>query len=108
MMRRSAMSGDAIAFVPLGDIAPDVVISHMSDPRMGVHMPLLTGAWGDDDYVRFRAAKDACWQRDGLGHWALVPVLLVRWTTTGKRFLNIGLRPRKTVETYFSDSCFGS
>ena len=72
MMRRSAMSGDAIAFVPLGDIAPDVVISHMSDPRMGVHMPLLTGAWGDDDYVRFRAAKDACWQRDGLGHWAIL------------------------------------
>lgn len=62
----------SIRFASLGDIAPETVIAHMSDARMSVHMPLLDGPWGQDDYHRFMAAKDAYWQRDGLGHWAIL------------------------------------
>ena len=51
--------------VPLGDL-----VAHMSDPRLREHMPLLTGAWGEAEARAFVAAKEACWARDGLGHWA--------------------------------------
>lgn len=51
--------------VPLTDIA-----AHMSDPKVAEHMPLLTGAWDEAQAATFVAAKEACWQRDGLGHWA--------------------------------------
>jgi len=62
---------DAISFGSLDDIAPETLIAHMSDPRMAAHMPLLNGPWDQDDVARFMAAKKACWQRDGLGHWAI-------------------------------------
>lgn len=51
--------------VPLADL-----VAHMSDPRLRAHMPLLTGAWGEAEARSFVAAKEACWTRDGLGHWA--------------------------------------
>lgn len=51
--------------VPLGDL-----VAHMSDPRLREHMPLLTGAWGEAEARAFVVAKEACWARDGLGHWA--------------------------------------
>jgi len=44
----------------------------MSDPRLRAHMPLLTGTWGDAEAQGFVAAKEACWARDGLGHWAFL------------------------------------
>ncbi|GAB4511370.1 MAG: hypothetical protein Tsb0019_06780 [Roseibium sp.] len=44
----------------------------MSDPRMAEHMPLLTEPWDLAVAERFVAAKEACWQRDGLGHWAIL------------------------------------
>ncbi|WP_246149771.1 GNAT family N-acetyltransferase [Tritonibacter litoralis] len=44
----------------------------MSDPRVAVHLPLLTGAWDDAHSRDLVAAKEACWQRDGLGHWAIL------------------------------------
>jgi RimJ/RimL family protein N-acetyltransferase len=53
--------------VPLGDL-----VAHMSDPRLREHMPLLTGAWGEAEAQAFVAAKEACWARDGLGHWAFL------------------------------------
>ncbi len=59
-------------FVRLGDIAPAIIIAHMSDPRMAEHMPLLSGPWDHSDHARFMAAKDTCWLRDGLGHWAIL------------------------------------
>lgn len=62
---------DAISFGHLTDVAPATLIAHMSDPRMAAHMPLLEGPWDQDDVARFLTAKQACWQRDGLGHWAI-------------------------------------
>ena len=61
-----------IAFVRLSDIAPSAIAAHMSDPRVAEHMPLLTGVWDAEAAVAFVAGKEACWARDGLGHWAFL------------------------------------
>ncbi len=44
----------------------------MSDPRVAEHMPLLTFAWDDAAVKKFVAQKEECWNRDGLGHWAIL------------------------------------
>ncbi len=44
----------------------------MSDPRVAEHMPLLTFSWDERKAKEFVAAKEACWRRDGLGHWAFL------------------------------------
>jgi hypothetical protein len=44
----------------------------MSDPRVAEHMPLLTFEWDRPAVAKFVAAKEACWSRDGLGHWAIL------------------------------------
>ena len=61
-----------ITFARLPDIPVDALIAHMSDPRMGEHMPLLTSPWTRDTAESFVATKEACWHRDGLGHWAIL------------------------------------
>ena len=61
-----------LTFARLPDISPDDIITHMSDPRVAEHMPLLTYKWGYDTVTEFIAAKEACWRRDGLGHWAIL------------------------------------
>ncbi|MCY1127168.1 GNAT family N-acetyltransferase [Frigidibacter sp. RF13] len=64
--------GAEIDFVRLPSVAPEVILDHMSDPRMAEHMPLLTEPWTLETVAGFVAAKEACWQRDGLGHWAFL------------------------------------
>lgn len=44
----------------------------MNDPRMSEHMPLLQHGWDGARVAEFVAAKEACWARDGLGHWAFL------------------------------------
>jgi len=66
----SKPSGE-IEFGRLTDIAPETILAHMSDPRVGEHLPLQTFTWDHDMVEKFVAAKEACWQRDGLGHWAI-------------------------------------
>lgn len=61
-----------IEFVRLTEVAPEEIIAHMSDPRVAQHMPLLEGAWDRQACDAFILAKEACWQRDGLGHWAIL------------------------------------
>ncbi|WP_264211097.1 GNAT family N-acetyltransferase [Leisingera thetidis] len=61
-----------LRFARLTDVAPQEIARHMSDPRMAEHMPLLTGSWDEAAARDFAAAKEACWQRDGLGHWAFL------------------------------------
>ena len=65
-------SKNEIAFVRLPEIAPDLIVAHMSDPRVAEHMPLLTHEWGRAAVAKFVATKEACWERDGLGHWAIL------------------------------------
>ncbi len=61
-----------LTFVRLTEIDPALIAAHMSDPRMAEHMPLLTGGWDVAAAEAFMAAKEACWTRDGLGHWAFL------------------------------------
>ena len=61
-----------ITFARLTDVAPSEIGQHMSDPRIAEHMPLLTGEWDEQAVARFVAQKEACWARDGLGHWAFL------------------------------------
>jgi len=61
-----------ITFARLPDIPPGEIIAHMSDPRVAEHMPMLTFQWDHDAVTRFVAVKEACWHRDGLGHWAIL------------------------------------
>lgn len=35
-------------------------------------MPLLTFKWDQDTAAKFITAKEECWRRDGLGHWAIL------------------------------------
>jgi hypothetical protein len=61
-----------ITFARLSEISPDVIVAHMSDPRVAEHMPLLTSKWDRDAVSKFVAAKEERWRRDGLGHWAIL------------------------------------
>ncbi|MBI1384003.1 MAG: GNAT family N-acetyltransferase [Rhizobiales bacterium] len=61
-----------ITFTRLPEVPRHKIVAHMSDPRVGTHMPLLTGGWDDERVEAFVAAKEACWARDGLGHWAIL------------------------------------
>lgn len=56
----------------LTDVSPGEIIAHMSDPRVAEHMPLLTRRFDRTAFDAFVAAKEACWHRDGLGHWAIL------------------------------------
>ena len=61
-----------ISFTRLSEIEPAEIIDHMSDPRVAEHMPLLTFEWDEVAVANFVAAKEECWSRDGLGHWAIL------------------------------------
>ncbi len=61
-----------ITFTRLPKIDPAEIITHMSDPRVAEHMPLLTFEWDEAAAAKFIAAKEECWRRDGLGHWAIL------------------------------------
>ena len=68
---RAPAQHSGIRFRRLTEVAPEVLVAHMSYPRMRDHMPLLTFAWDLEVAQSFVAAKEACWHRDGLGHWAI-------------------------------------
>jgi hypothetical protein len=68
----AAMPRPEISFVRLSEVPLASLVAHMNDPRTGEHMPLLTATWTIEDAAAFVAAKEACWQRDGLGHWAIL------------------------------------
>ncbi|WP_299926417.1 GNAT family protein [uncultured Pelagimonas sp.] len=61
-----------ITFARLSDIDQAEILAHMSDERVAEHMPLVTFQWDSATIARFVESKEACWQRDGLGHWAIL------------------------------------
>ncbi|MEM8652323.1 MAG: GNAT family N-acetyltransferase [Pseudomonadota bacterium] len=63
---------DDITFARLSEIEPDEIAIHMSDPRLAEHMPLLTDNWDENAVAEFVAKKEQFWDRDGLGHWAIL------------------------------------
>jgi len=64
--------GSVIVFSRLSDIDPEEILAHMTDPRVAEHMPLLTFKWTRRTVVEFVEKKEKHWQRDGLGHWAIL------------------------------------
>ena len=63
---------DEITFARLAGIEPTEIAAHMSDPRVAEHMPLLTFEWDAKAVAKFVAQKERYWERDGLGHWAIL------------------------------------
>ena len=61
-----------IAFRRLTEIPPAAILAQMSDPRVGAHLPLAPAAWDLAAVEALVAAKEATWDRDGLGHWAIL------------------------------------
>ena len=61
-----------ITFTRLFTVDLGEIVAHMSDPRLAAHMPLLTCDWDRTTAAEFVATKEEYWQRDGLGHWAIL------------------------------------
>ncbi len=61
-----------ISFVRLPTVSTDDILTHMADPRVAEHMPLLTFTWDQAMVEKFVATKEKCWETDGLGHWAFL------------------------------------
>lgn len=68
---KSTTTPGQITFGRLRDVSPCEIISHMSDPSIARHLPLLREPWNEEVLAQFIAVKEACWRRDGLGHWAI-------------------------------------
>ncbi len=68
----TATSDHKITFTRLSGISPKDIMAHMSDDRIAKHMPLLNFKWDEQKLAEFVTAKEACWLRDGLGHWAIL------------------------------------
>lgn len=62
----------AVEFVRLPQIAPAVLLDHMSDRRIARHLPLLGTGWDHNRIEAFVEAKEQCWARDGVGHWGIL------------------------------------
>ena len=65
-------TGPAIRFIPLMQADPAALMAHMRDPRIRQHLPLLAGQWDEAAQAAFLLAKQARWNEDGLGHWAIL------------------------------------
>lgn len=61
-----------ISFVRLTEVSLTEIISHMTEPRVAEHMPLLNFEWTLEEAEKFVMAKEETWERDGLGHWAIL------------------------------------
>jgi RimJ/RimL family protein N-acetyltransferase len=69
---KGVVLSDEIEFARLPEIEPAEIAAHMSDPRMAEHMPLLTSGWDVQTVAEFVESKERHWDRDGLGHWAIL------------------------------------
>ncbi|RLK00544.1 acetyltransferase (GNAT) family protein [Ruegeria conchae] len=61
-----------LTFTRLPEVDPQDILSHMSDPRLAEHLPLLTSGWDNAAVDQFVQVKEEYWVRDGLGHWAIL------------------------------------
>ncbi len=56
----------------LTDIDPDVILAHLRDPRIAQHLPLLPANPDAALVKQMIETKEECWERDRLGHWAIL------------------------------------
>lgn len=61
-----------ITFTRLPLVSAPEILAHMRNPILAEHMPLLTQDWDEETVAGFVHAKESCWARDGLGHWAIL------------------------------------
>ncbi|MEL1251283.1 GNAT family N-acetyltransferase [Aurantiacibacter gilvus] len=59
-------------FTRLAVISPAALLAHLRDPRVARHLPLLPPAIDEAFIGQLVQAKEECWERDGLGHWAIL------------------------------------
>lgn len=62
----------ACCFVRLPEVEPAAILAHLRDPRIARHLPLLPAEPDMALVEKIIAAKEACWEGDGLGHWAIL------------------------------------
>lgn len=72
MPKRRSNNTPEIAFLRLSEIPAAQILDHMTDDRVARHLPLMRARWDIETVRAFVAAKEECWRRDGLGHWAIV------------------------------------
>lgn len=65
-------AASSIAFLRLTEVPPAAILAQMADPRVRAHMPLASASWDLAAVEALVAAKEACWRRDGLSHWAIL------------------------------------
>ena len=61
-----------IRFVPLASIAPADLVHMLNDPDVRRHMPLAGEDWDELRASAWAKAKDAQWERNGYGPWAIL------------------------------------
>ncbi len=61
-----------ITFARLSEVPLAEITTHMCDPRVTRYLPLMPDHWDDAASEKLVAAKEGCWQEDGLGHWAFL------------------------------------
>ena len=66
------MAAPAVSFVRLPDVAIDDVVALLNEPRNARHMPLVGEPFTAATAADWVAAKDAQWQRNGYGPWAVL------------------------------------
>lgn len=70
--RKGPDSYGAFRFVHLPDVEPVAILGHLRNPRLARHLPLLPAEPDMALVEKIIAAKEDCWERDGLGHWAIL------------------------------------
>ncbi|HEV2513800.1 MAG TPA: GNAT family protein [Devosia sp.] len=60
-----------ITFHPLSEIPPPELLALLTDPNVRRHMPLAGDDWNADSAAEWARAKDAQWQENGYGPWAI-------------------------------------
>lgn len=66
------MAEPAVSFVRLTEIANDEVVALLNEPRNARHMPLVGEPFTEATSAAWVAAKDAQWERNGYGPWAIL------------------------------------
>lgn len=62
----------AFGFVRLPNVDPGAILAHLRDPRIARHLPLLPANPDAALVEQMIETKEECWERDGLGHWAIL------------------------------------
>ena len=68
---RSQVTGEQLEFVRLIEVPLTQVTSLLNEPRNTRHMP-LSGEFTEASAAEWVAAKDAQWERNGYGPWAVL------------------------------------